>query len=305
MRSDRYKEIISHVEAQFAPIRNALGDEHIKDLREAQFRARKTNNSGAMLPVEAASYIAHAKALVVARAKCIAEAYTAFNEPAGREATDELTSFFTQTVGGRKSAFHGMMEQRRMATHDPMTQLTFILHGFDRDTHPALDEARAILDMQRVQMVNKPSSAEASTKYAVDTSVFNWLAESKIKKSSLPSDGGFAITHVQVDEINETNDKEKRARLVLIQTALACKLLPTQTFLADFSRPDHARHGDGRLFTALKHTLDILNGNKKNNSRDALIAEAAIAKGLTLLTADGDLKSATEKHGGKVMFFKK
>jgi predicted nucleic acid-binding protein len=49
--------------------------------------------------------------------------------------------------------------------------------------------------------------------------------------------------------------------------------------------------------------LDVLNGSKKINERDALIAEAAIANQCTLLTADGDLKTATEAHGGKVPFY--
>ena len=263
MNIDRHKEIMSHVGAQFAPIRNTLGDEHNRDLREAQSRARKTNNSAAMLPAEAASYIAHAKALVVARAKCIAEAYTAFNEPAGREAVEELTSFFSQAVGGRKSAFQGTMEQRRMVTRDPMTQLTFLLRGFGRDAHSALEESLAILDRQRVEMTNRQKVAEVATKYVVDTCVFNWLADSLIKRESLPSDGGFAITHIQVDEINETTDKDRRARLVLMQTSLPCKLLPTQTFLFDVSRLGHAKLGDGKLFTAVKAEWDNLNRSKK------------------------------------------
>jgi predicted nucleic acid-binding protein len=44
--------------------------------------------------------------------------------------------------------------------------------------------------------------------------------------------------------------------------------------------------GDGKLFKSLTSELDALNGGKKNNNRDALIAEAAIAGGYTLLTAD-------------------
>lgn len=106
----------------------------------------------------------------------------------------------------------------------------------------------------------------------VDTSVFNWLADGRIKREALPSDGGFAITHIQVDEINQTQDQERRARLVLIQASLRCELLPTQTFLWDVSRLDHARLGDGKLFMSIKAELDILNGAKKNNNRDALIA---------------------------------
>jgi hypothetical protein len=86
--------------------------------------------------------------------------------------------------------------------------------------------------------------------------------------------------------------------------SLHCKLLPTQTLVLDVSRIDHAMMGDGKLFTSLRSELDSLSGKKKNNVRNALIAEVAIANGYTLLTADDDLRSATEKHGGKVIFFR-
>lgn len=141
------------------------------------------------------------------------------------------------------------------------------------------------------------------TKYVVDTCVFNWLTDASLTENSLPNDGGFAITHVQMDEINETKDTERRARLLLMLASLNCKLLLTQTFVFDVSRYDFARWSDGELFASLKAELDSLNGNKKNNARDALIAETAIANGCTLLTADAHLKVATEKYGGKVFFF--
>ena len=303
MDTARHKEIMSHAEVQFDPQRIALRDRHNRELREVQFRARQTHNAAAMLPAEAACYIAHAKALVVAKAKCIADAYTAFNEPAGREAEAELASFFVMTVAARKSSFQGEVELRRMRTGSPTNQLVPVLHGFERDANPALLEGRAILDKQRVEMKNKPQTAAIKTKYVVDTCVFNWLADSLVKKSALPSDGGFAITHIQVDEINKTKDEERRARLLLVQASLHCELLPTQTVVLDVSRIGHAKLGDGKLFTSLKAELDILNGNRKNNVRDALIAEVAIANGYTLLTADGDLRSVTEKYAGKVIFF--
>jgi hypothetical protein len=303
MDAARHKEIMSHAEVQFQPQWIALRDQHNAELREAQFRARQTHNSAAILPAEAACYINHAKDLVVARAKCIADAYTAFNEPTGREAEAELASFFAMTVAARKSSFQGQSELRRLRTGMSTDQLVFLLRQFERDANPALLDGRAILDRQRVEMKNKPRSDAITTKYVVDTCVFNWLADSLLKKEELPSDGGFAITHIQVDEINKTKDEERRARLSLMQTSLHCKLLPTQTFVFDISRFGHARLGDGKLFTSLRAELDRLNGNKKNNARDALIAEASIANGYTLLTADGDLKSATEKHAGKVIFF--
>jgi rRNA-processing protein FCF1 len=179
-----------------------------------------------------------------------------------------------------------------------MKQLVPLLRGFERNAHPAFLEEKAILDKQRIDMRNR-------TRYVVDTSVFNWLADSIIEKTDLPSDGGFAITHIQMDEINKTKDEERRARLLLVQASLHCKMLPTHSFVYDISRYDLAQWGDGKLFTSLKSELDTLSGNKHNNTRDALIAEVAVANRYTLLTADEDLKSATEKHGGKVIFFRR
>jgi predicted nucleic acid-binding protein len=256
-----------------------------------------------MLPAQARCYIAHTKALVVARARCIADAYTLFNEEVGREAEEELKSFFAMTAAARKSSFQEQSRLRRLRTGASTQQLPLLLRGFERSASSALIEARAILDKQRVEMRNRPSAAVVKTKYVVDTCVFNRLADSMIERASLPSDGGFAITHIQMDEINKTKDEERRARLLLMQASLHCELLPTETLVMDVSRWDHAKPGDGKLFKSLKAELDELNGRKKNNVRDALIAEAAIANGYTLLTADADLRSAAEKHAGKVIFY--
>jgi hypothetical protein len=305
MNASQQKEIMSHAEVQFEHRRIALGDQHRRELRESEFRARQTHNSGAMLPAAGACYVSHARALVIAWAKCIADAYTAFAEPAGREADVELLEFFSGTVAARKSSFQSEAELRRMRTRDlsTQTQVTGLLRGFERESSPALLEARAILDKQRIEMKNRPQRSGVLTKYVVDTCVFNWLADSSIKRGSLPSDGGFAITHIQVDEINKTKDEERRARLLLTQASLHCELLATRTLVFDVSRFDYTKPGDGKLFRSLKTELDSLNGNKKNNSRDALIAEATIANGYVLLTADGDLRLATERHGGTVIFF--
>jgi len=42
MNIDRQKEIMSHVGLQFEPLRIALADVHDRELKESQFRARKT-----------------------------------------------------------------------------------------------------------------------------------------------------------------------------------------------------------------------------------------------------------------------
>jgi predicted nucleic acid-binding protein len=58
--------------------------------------------------------------------------------------------------------------------------------------------------------------------------------------------------------------------------------------------------GDGILYGQLKSDLDSLNHCKGNNSEDALIAEAAIVNGHTLITADEDLRAVAEQHGCNV-----
>ena len=306
MDANRHKEIMSHADIQFAPRWGLLRDEHNQQLREAQFRARKTGNSGTLFPAEARCYVDHVRALVVAKARCISEAYTAFNEPAGKEAELELSSFFSVTVATRRSCFRAEVELREVRTRrtENTTQLTALLRQFEHDAHPALLEGRAILNEQRIEILNGRQDA-APTKYVVDTCIFNWLTDGLIEREALPTDGGFAITHIQVDEINKTKDEDRRARLILTQVSLHCSLMPTHTFLFDVSRLGHARLGDGKLYSSIKNSLDNLNGRKKNNNRDALIAEAAVLNGYTLLTSDVDLKKVTEQHSGNVIFFPK
>ena len=304
VRSANHSAIMQSVEVQFAPIRNELLDEHTRLLRSAQGLARKTNNAGAMLPAEAKCYIEHAQALVVARAQCMAEAYTTFNTPARQEAQAELAQFFAQVVGGRRSAFEGEVRLRESRTNQVFGQLPFILRSFEKEANDGLVKGRAILERQRVEFEHQPATPP-TTKYVIDTCVFNWLTDRKVEKGQLPRDGGFAITHIQVDEMNATKDQERRACLFLIQTELHCKLLPTETALWGESRWDYAKWGEGKSYLGIKSDLDTLNKGKNNNHRDALIAETAILNGLTLITADKDLRIVTEKHGGKVFFFPK
>jgi predicted nucleic acid-binding protein len=68
---------------------------------------------------------------------------------------------------------------------------------------------------------------------------------------------------------------------------------------------------DGVLYNALKKDLDDAwdrkptkeqkRSKKRNNSKDALIADSAIFNGCTLLTCDSDLAKAAAKHGVNVM----
>jgi hypothetical protein len=202
----RHKEILAYAEVQFQPQWIALRDQHTRELKDAQFGARQTHNRGAMLPAEAALYVDHAKTLTVAWARCIADAYTAFGEVTGSEAEAEVSGFFSTTVAARKSCFLHEAELRQTRTRElcDRTQLTGLLGGFEREASPALLEARAILARQRVEIAHWPQRPSGAAIHMVDTCVFNWLADGFIRRGWLPSDAAFAITHVQLDEMNET-----------------------------------------------------------------------------------------------------
>jgi len=137
-------------------------------------------------------------------------------------------------------------------------------------------------------------------KYVVDTNVFNKLLDGKLELTSLPSDGEFVATHIQVDEINNTSNPERRSRLQSQFASVAPTMEPTESMVLDVSRWDSCKWGDGVTLSVIKSDLDALNGSKANNIHDALIAEVALKNGFVLLTCDRDLDEVARKHGVKV-----
>lgn len=139
-------------------------------------------------------------------------------------------------------------------------------------------------------------------KYVLDTNIFNKLIDGIISVEQLPNDGEFVASHIQVDEINNTTDKERRARLLLQFTQLRPQIMPTESAVWGVSRWNHAKW-DVPAYEGLRHELDALNNGKPNNAHDALIAEVALTNGCTLLTADRHLVEVVKERGGKVVFF--
>ena len=138
--------------------------------------------------------------------------------------------------------------------------------------------------------------------YVVDTNIFNKLVDETITLDDLPSDGPFLATHIQIDEINNTKDSERRALLLLMFAEMRSEIIPTESFVWDVSRFDCAKWDEGVLFEKLKQDLDSLNKSKLNNVQDVLIAEVAIVNGFTLLTSDRHLVQVVENQGGKVFY---
>ena len=130
--------------------------------------------------------------------------------------------------------------------------------------------------------------------YIVDTSLINKLVDGSVSTSALPTDGEFVATHIQNDEINRTQNEERRAKLVLQFTKMIDTFVPTESFILDASGLDEGNVGDGKIYEKVLKELDSLNGGKANNSEDALIAEVAKVNGYTLLTADYHLYRAAK-----------
>ena len=139
--------------------------------------------------------------------------------------------------------------------------------------------------------------------YVVDTNIINRLVDGTIQPEDLPDDGQFIATHVQIDELNKTQDQERRARLFIRFATTVDDVVPTESLVAGISRVGLSKVSDGNLYSSLRAALDARNNGKPNNAHDVLIAEVAVKNGYVLLTADGDLAQVAEDHGCKVLHF--
>lgn len=139
--------------------------------------------------------------------------------------------------------------------------------------------------------------------YVVDTCIINKLVDGEIELESLPAIGELVATHIQVDELNNTKNPKRRARLFLAFAVNITNIVPTETIILGTSRLAQSKLSDGVLYEKLKSELDNLNDRKSNNINDALIAEVAIKNGYKLLTADYHLNEVATSNGCDVQYW--
>jgi predicted nucleic acid-binding protein len=156
-----------------------------------------------------------------------------------------------------------------------------------------------------------------------DTNVFNRILDGIVSVESLTGHVEAVATHIQLDELQQTKNQERRGALGAIFSAVLAEAVPTDSFLPDVSRLDQARLGGGRLVptasavygistygdanysaadnlqAVLRSRLDSLNGAKQNNVQDVLIAETSIKAGYVLVTDDSDLAAVAKEYGGQ------
>lgn len=155
-----------------------------------------------------------------------------------------------------------------------------------------------------------------SKRYMLDTNIFDALVKGWLTVDRFPSDGTLCATHVQLEELKNTKDSERRSRLsetfTKIITATGVTLDAGFAFdIAGAGLNQGVWRSDGALYRALKNGLDEAwerkskrdqrRSKKENNAKDALIAEAAKFNDCTLLTRDRDLATVAANHGIGVM----
>jgi hypothetical protein len=151
-------------------------------------------------------------------------------------------------------------------------------------------------------MMQNRDLADRSIGYMFDTTEFNALADGVLPFGAIEGLQIF-ITHVQRDELSATGGDQRRTDLLLAFETIAAQSLPTESFVWDVSRWDHAKWpAEDSQFTKMLSRLQELDAPKrkdvKNQLRDILIAETAVRNGMTLVTGDENLKTVTLEFGG-------
>ena len=162
--------------------------------------------------------------------------------------------------------------------------------------------------------------------YMFDTNIFNRFLDARIDPKSLKQNNNYYVTHIQLDELNNTKDEVRKSELlkifkqignIKIPTESAVfdiskfdeaqfsdeePIAPTSSFVLGFSKLGMAKLSDGDLYnTLLKELNNLKPEGKENNIKDALIAETAIKNNFILVTSDNALFNTVKKLGFSVL----
>lgn len=146
----------------------------------------------------------------------------------------------------------------------------------------------------------------------LDTNIFGRLLQDPSKITELTSLGKpLYITHIQEDEIRDTQDVQTRQLLLgKLRVVVTEDDLPTYGFVLNVSRLDQAYLTDGVSAGKFISSLDsktkgkVLKSKPSNNPKDALIAETAHENGLTLLTDDKRLFDTAQELGYSALLWR-
>ncbi|HEY1791520.1 MAG TPA: hypothetical protein VGG34_01265 [Opitutaceae bacterium] len=137
--------------------------------------------------------------------------------------------------------------------------------------------------------------------YMLDTSVFNRILQGRLALEAVPYDGGIFVTQIQSDELTKTGakDEQRMKDLLAVLATLGPMTIPTETGVVGYVKIGEFKISSGVKFSEIKAAMERIQP-KKDHTNDALIAEAALLNGHTLVSSDKALCAAFEEIGGKV-----
>jgi len=140
--------------------------------------------------------------------------------------------------------------------------------------------------------------------YMFDTNIFNRILDRQIDISILTNSGknSYYATHIQIDEITNTKDVQRRSALLRVFNQISGTKIPTESFALNVSRLGMGKLSNGNFHDVLLSELNEAKPKEKeNNIKDALIGETCIKNNITLVSTDGPLYNTVKKNGGAVL----
>ncbi len=137
-------------------------------------------------------------------------------------------------------------------------------------------------------------------KYMLDTNIFNVLLDGKIDLDKFPKDAEFIATAIQIQEIKNTKNLDRREKLIDKFNEIGTNRIPTTSAVWNITAWGEGCYGEGKLYKNILDTINKKNKHRINNYADALIAETSIINEAILVTADNDLAQVVNHYGGTV-----
>ncbi|HEX7673766.1 MAG TPA: hypothetical protein VF412_06320 [Bdellovibrio sp.] len=141
-----------------------------------------------------------------------------------------------------------------------------------------------------------------TVKLMLDTNIFNRVLDGKINSNELTEAGQLFATHVQIRELKNTPDQERRDALVKVFQKLPLHDSPTLWILGETPLGSGILSDEksGKLISRIQIELDSLK-KRDNNHLDSMISEVAIREKMVLVTDDNYLRQVVLKLGGAAL----
>jgi len=131
-----------------------------------------------------------------------------------------------------------------------------------------------------------------------DTNALNFIVDRRIDLSLLASRDDLYVTYVQERELKATRNSDRLAALLMAFNIADYEKKLTSTMIWGEAPWEESLWGQGPYYTDILDALNQLNNSKPNNKSDALIGEAAIVNGHTLVTDDVHLRQVIDGKFG-------